>query len=392
MNKECYNNAMRLESYDLAAFARKLYDLNKEQVWNVLSDDDYQHINRVIATGCGDSYCAALAAQYVFRELTGEKAYGLTAMDVSRFFDSRNLKDTLFLGVSSRGRTSRVVEAAMRVKKLGYNCKSIAIVNAPTEGSELEKECDCAVPIIMPKFECGVYNEMAPYQRRYYSTMFILILFAIRMGVAKGKYDRTQAEKYTEDVLRYTESFNHKVLDLIDIKMWNLAQKWSNIMKYEVVASSKQQATAWFSAAKSVEAFGAVSTYDDAGNWLSSNIKISGQDIASILYVSKDDPQEKLLVSTAFEMSEHREHLLIITDIQDLKLPVNSEVVRIPTGTLKWAKPLMQYCPLGCLCGYIAKIRGANFYRRGPGDIHEIEKIHSNISESIINQPLVLIK
>ena len=62
LNKQDYNNSMRLESYDLAKFAAQLYELNGKIIWDALCDSDYKNAKRVIAAGCGDSYCAAWAA------------------------------------------------------------------------------------------------------------------------------------------------------------------------------------------------------------------------------------------------------------------------------------------------------------------------------------------
>lgn len=50
--------------------------------------------------------------------------HGTSAIEVSRCYDSRDFEGTLFFGISSRGRTSRVIEAAMRVNALGKNSKT----------------------------------------------------------------------------------------------------------------------------------------------------------------------------------------------------------------------------------------------------------------------------
>ena len=77
LNKQDYNNSMRLESYDLAKFAAQLYELNGKIIWDALCDSDYKNAKRVIAAGCGDSYCAAWAAQEAFR--TGCERLGTAA-------------------------------------------------------------------------------------------------------------------------------------------------------------------------------------------------------------------------------------------------------------------------------------------------------------------------
>lgn len=49
LNKQDYNNSMRLESYDLAKFAAQLYELNGKIIWDALCDSDYKNAKRVIA-------------------------------------------------------------------------------------------------------------------------------------------------------------------------------------------------------------------------------------------------------------------------------------------------------------------------------------------------------
>lgn len=99
LNKQDYNNSMRLESYDLAKFAAQLYELNGKIIWDALCDSDYKNAKRVIAAGCGDSYCAAWAAQEAFRTLTGVNMHGTSAIEVSRCYDSRDFEGTLFFGL-----------------------------------------------------------------------------------------------------------------------------------------------------------------------------------------------------------------------------------------------------------------------------------------------------
>ena len=68
--EEC-NNSMRLESYDLCTFARQLYEINAEEIYDSITRAEAVMPRKVFAAGCGDSYCAALAAQEAFRKLTG---------------------------------------------------------------------------------------------------------------------------------------------------------------------------------------------------------------------------------------------------------------------------------------------------------------------------------
>ncbi|NLL90921.1 MAG: SIS domain-containing protein [Ruminococcaceae bacterium] len=392
MNKADYNNSMRLESYDLATFARKLYELNIDEI-DSITPKDFLTAERVIATGCGDSFCAAWAAQTAFEKLVGIPAFSAPAIDVSRQFDGRDFDNTLFFGISSRGRTSRVIEAAMRVKALGAKSRTIAIVNFKVKDSQLERETDKSLHIRMPVFECGEYTEHAPCQRSYFSTMFTLMMIAIRMGNIRGRYNESRTERIREEVIKYAERFDRKFVDSVDDRMWEISKIWNNYRQWEVVASGIDYPTGWFGAAKVVEAFGDIATYENIDNWNRVNRYAKNPEkIATILFASTDNGRIEDAVETVETMVRIGRPVIVITDAKEGLFNSSAEVFRIPTTELIWAKPLMQYMPLGNLLGYITKMRGVSFYRYGGDNNWYIKELQDKLGDAITEQPLVLVK
>lgn len=147
MTREELNNSMRLESYDLQKLAKELYDLNAEKINNALKTIDYLIPQQVIAVGCGDSFCAAKAAQEAFKELVGIPMIGRPAVEISRCYDSEDFNNVLMFGISSRGKTARVIEAAMRVHELGTASRTVAIVNFLVEKSKLEEDATYIITV-----------------------------------------------------------------------------------------------------------------------------------------------------------------------------------------------------------------------------------------------------
>ena len=355
---------MRLESYDLQRFARQLYELNGSKIMNSLKTVDYMTPDRVIAVGCGDSYCAAFAAEAAFKKLVGIPMVGRPAIEISRNYDSRDFDHVLFYGISSRGRTSRVIEAAMRTKALSTSSKAIAIVNYLVEKSQLERECDDSIYVKMPKFECGEYTEHAPCQRSYFSTMFTMMLQAIQMGLVRGNYDEEQAKDYIEAILQYAESFNDELLKPMDDRMWEIAQKWNDFNQFEVIGSGADVPSSWFVAAKIVEAFGDIATYETAENWMSCcRYAKNPESIGTIVVLDKDAPSFEYTVKAVEEMVRIGRPTLVFTDADSKCFPEGAEIFKLPTTPYRFIKPIMQYCPIGFLCGYIKEMRGVSFYR-----------------------------
>ena len=384
---------MRLESYDLQKFARQTYELNAERIFGALPDSVYKNTKRVIAAGCGDSYCAAFSAKKAFEELVGLPYFGLPAIEVSRHFGAGDFDDTLFLGISSRGRTSRVLEAAKRINTLGKNATTVAIVNFKVQDSLLEKECDRSIHVEMPVFECGEYTEHAPCQRSYFSTMFTLITIAVKMGEVRGNYSHEEALGYMEKTIRYAERFDDALMDDIDDRMWQLAQQWEPFTRYEVVASGYEFANAWFGAAKVVEAFGDVATYENTGNWMyGCRYAKNPESVGTVVLLVRDNKAKAKTVEVIGEMVAIGRPVIVITDEAADCFPKGAHVFHIPTTECGFSKPLMQYAPLGNLLGYIAKMRGASFYRYGGENGFYIKKLQDVLGDAITEQPLVIVR
>ncbi len=89
------------------------------------------NINKIVLTGSGDSYCAALTNEYAFAE-SGISTFALYPMEFSRYkYRIPNFIDeqTLLIPISVSGRTPRVVEAVYAAKSKGAHV--LAITNNP---------------------------------------------------------------------------------------------------------------------------------------------------------------------------------------------------------------------------------------------------------------------
>ena len=76
-----------------------------------------QEPSNVVITGCGDSYCAALAGEYFF-ERNGIQATAVHAMDLSRHRRDM-LEGCILITISVSGRTRRVLECTKIASKYG---------------------------------------------------------------------------------------------------------------------------------------------------------------------------------------------------------------------------------------------------------------------------------
>lgn len=101
---------------------------DKEKIYETISKITAKHkINKIVLTGCGDSYCAALTNEYAFAE-SGINAFALYPMEFSRYkYRIPNFIDeqTLLIPISVSGKTPRVIEAVYAAKSKGAHVLSI---------------------------------------------------------------------------------------------------------------------------------------------------------------------------------------------------------------------------------------------------------------------------
>lgn len=111
---------------------KQLIEVEKEKIYETISKITAKHnINKIVLTGCGDSYCAALTNEYAFSE-SGISTLALYPMEFSKYkYRIPNFinEQTLLIPISVSGKTPRVVEAVYAAKSKGAHV--LAITNNP---------------------------------------------------------------------------------------------------------------------------------------------------------------------------------------------------------------------------------------------------------------------
>ena len=115
-----YDNPMCRQAMSLPALIRSQYEDLEPKTRKVLSFQEIFNIQRVVLTGCGDSYAACMATKHVFEMLTGIQAEVVTAIDFGRYYSERHMgvdcQNPLVIAVSNSGRVARISEAVQRAK------------------------------------------------------------------------------------------------------------------------------------------------------------------------------------------------------------------------------------------------------------------------------------
>lgn len=334
-------------------------------------------VSRVVLTGCGDSYCASIAAKPVFENaerstrtgmVPGTPTEALRNVEFTRYYNTykgwepTTLKNNMLCAVSISGAPKRPTEAVERMNAVGGN--SVAFTTNPN--SELAVNSKFVVPMCLPPCD------LAPNVTSYYSSMFSLIMFGLYISTAKGQISREDAEYSRKGLLKYVNSYSGRVMDDLAKKAYELAVQWDKdgVEVMDFVGDGSDYATAFFGSAKMVEAFGGLTTNDDSEGWCHINYFIKNVDkVGTFIVANTDSPSFSRELETIKIACRLRSHVAVITDGDESLFPENAIVFRTPVPQSPWMSAFMQHIPMDFVAAYYGCFRGTMPFRRD-SDVH----------------------
>ena len=327
-------------------------------------------IDRVVLTGCGDSYCTAIAAKPAFDgdEIYGEKggtpADSPRAVDFTRYYNTfktwapGEAEKTLLGVVSISGNPIRNTEALQRMQTLGG--KTVAFTNNPS--GIFAASAQHVVNLNVPPFE-----HPAPNVTSYLASMFVCMMFGLYVGVVKGHITESEATRQRKAAMAYVNAFAGIAQDAIAKQAFEISQQWneSELSLMDFVADGPDYATAFFGSAKMVESFGGLTTIDDTEDWNHINVfNRTPERIGTFLIANAGAPSFGRSLETARTMALLGRRLVVITDADRSLFPESAAVFSLPKSACAWANPLMQHLPMSYIAAYLGIMTNSTSYRR----------------------------
>ncbi|KEZ90288.1 SIS domain-containing protein [Lacrimispora celerecrescens] len=310
---------------------------------------------KIILTGCGDSYCAALAAKFAFLQFTGMDAEAATVIELARVYERRHLVGNghhMVVIVSNSGTVSRVIELAKRIRSMG----GFVVAVTGNETSGLSQYADAVIKLEIPPF---VY---APGVRSYCGCLCALYQMAISLGEYDGTLGSEKAGKIRAEITKLPDRMTSYLADW-EIQADTYARKIKNASGYELVGSGSQYASACFGSAKSLETTGKPSIAQNTEDWFHMNFFIRDvYHMAVILIVNEAEgsvSRAEELIGVAEEMGRP---LLCITDSEVLKA---KEKLLTPGTQYEVLHALVQYLPAAMVFSNIGDMMGEVYFRAG---------------------------
>lgn len=367
--QEKYSNPMERQVFSLPTLIPSQYDDLEPKARTVLSFQEIFNIQRVVLTGCGDSYGACLATKHVFEMLTGIQAEVVTALDLGRYYGERFLgvdcQNPLVIAVSNSGSVARVTEAVKRARLHG--CFVLGITGN-TE-APLAQSSDKVLKLDIPSYES------APGTRSYMVSVMAILLLAVRIGEVRGRYTMDQAMDYRYD-MRNQGKLLEELLPRMAKECAALAFNWKELSCFDFVGAGFDYAAAWFGQAKMLEATGKFSMHINSEEWFHLNCFAKNpEQIGTVIVANTTNPglgRTKDVIRYARELGRP---MLVVTDGGG-DVPGGEDeggvrvtggederCIRVPSPKYPMNMPLTQFVPMCLLSGYISAMLGEAYGR-----------------------------
>lgn len=352
-----YDNPMSRQVLSLPQLIRDQYEDLEPKARKVLTTPEIFNIQRIVLTGCGDSYAAGMATKHAFEMLTGIPTEVVPAIELSRFYCEKHLgidcQNPLVIAVSNSGGVARLSEAVQRAKMHG--CYVLGVTG--NENSPLGIHCHKILKLDIPPFES------APGTRSYAVSVIALLLLAIRFGEVRGKYTMDEAMDMRYDIRNQGEMLE-KLLPEMENICEKVAEEWKDFDCYDFVGSGFDYATAWFGYCKVLEATGKYAMHINSEEWFHLNFFArNAEKIGTVVVGNTTSPglsRTKELVHYAKELGRP---MVVITDGGKEDFGEETTYIKVPSPKYPISMPITHFAPICLLMSYISELIGEKYGR-----------------------------
>jgi glucosamine--fructose-6-phosphate aminotransferase (isomerizing) len=377
MYKTNYDNAMRRQLLSVPALIHNRYEDLEQKTRTVLSTPEIYGIKKIILTGSGDCYAAALSTQPVFQEFLQIPVEAVSSMDLARAYLMKwvgeSPGDPLVIAMSGSGMTARTIEAVERMSAH----KALTLGITRNAQSILATKTERALILDYPDFES------APGVRAYAMMLLCCYLLAIRFGEVRLKYAMGTASGYRRSLLDLARTVETSMEEW-DETAFKAAYKWKDINSLETVGNGYEGGSAWYLQAKAYEAAGIPAVSGDSENWFHVGCFLKDIDHTLMcLFAEKDNPGASRTSEMLTRLGQMGRPFLLITNDHDCQGTTRFLVSCQSPG---FFLPLIEWIPPSLVMSYISRLRGEAYNRGFEG----IWREDGDTPSSTISQRLLL--
>ncbi len=365
MKKTDCDNPVRRQVFWLPGMAEEPLEACFGEILKEMAETkEIVNARKVILTGAGDSYAAALAMAPVIERYSGcRQVQVMRLIDFTRFLPKKEMDvegegNCLVVVISAGGGTSRVREALEKAEKGGAFPVLITGKGESPAAKAAKKTFVMPTPPLPEMDTPGLCS--------YFASEMGLCALALCIGhLQEAPCHRGTEVK--EAIREYVKRYQGEVLEGIDDQMFRIARKWKDFERFEFIGDHAEYGSAFFGAAKFVECSGCAVSVDDSEDWCHVNYFLrKPETIGTVIMADKDSPSFGRIQETVRSALYIGRPVFIVTNGTGDMFEEGADVcsLPVPPSGFGWLMPLMDYVPVSILAGYITALSKEPFFRR----------------------------
>lgn len=370
-----YNSNMLTQLRNIVPLFNDLFDkITFETIESMIPHSVMKNAENIIITGCGDSYCAAIASKPAFRGVHVETPRNIEAARYYNTFknwDKEKMTKTIVCAISVSGGPVRPRETLLRFKEVGATV--LAFTDHPE--SPLGQVAQYCINMNVPSFP------FSPLTIPYMASQYAVIMFGLTLSYVNGSITKEQAANERESIINYINMFDDSIIEEIDFRTFSIAEKWLScgVDQYDYIGDDQEYSTSFFGSAKLVESSGELTTIDDPEDWNHINFfNAKPATTATLVVANEDSPSFSRSLEAISTASILGRPVLVVTDSADAKFPEGSEIFRLPKPAYRWCNAMLEHLPLDFIAAYIGLLLGRVPFRQDTINQNEDPAIQKN--------------
>jgi len=230
------------------AFVRDNVDIMLDAVRKVVSTRQPGTLRNGFMIGCGDSYCAALAARLYMTKAIGHLVEPVEALEFSRYLVEDLPENSFVFGVSNSGTVSRTIEGVRLSRERGAWTFGVTVSGDSNLGKAAETLIKVnATPNI--KEQPDGTRVVTPGTITYTASMLGLYVAGIAIGEHIGHLDAAQVKTLVEELQALPDAMEKAAAISNEIAK-EIADTFTSDRKTVILGGGPNYATAYFGMAK----------------------------------------------------------------------------------------------------------------------------------------------
>jgi glucosamine--fructose-6-phosphate aminotransferase (isomerizing) len=302
-------------------------------------------VNRIVLTGCGTSWHAALLGEYFLEELARIPVEVEYASEL-RYRNPPMDADTLVFAITQSGETADTLGALRELKRKGHH--ALAICNVV--GSSISQEADGGVYLHAGP-EIGVASTKA-----YTSQCLVLAMLGLYFG--RLQHLSYEAGRNIIDALKQLPDHVASALQT-DAAVREIARKYQHADNFLYLGRQYNFPTALEGALKLKEISYVHAEGYPAAEMKHGPIALVDEETPSVFIVPRGVVYEKVLANMEEIKARRGRIIAIVTEMDERATALADDVVVVP-AVEDFLQPIVSVVPLQLLAYHIALLRGCD--------------------------------